>query len=270
LNRGSLKLQFANLEGDTYLVSSYSQAPFKVQRPFYPEGKSISHLVILHTAGGIVGGDELVSDLQLLPNSKVLITTATASKLYRSLGDIATGNVNCKVSTGACLEWLPQETIIFNGALYHQKMRIDLAPGATYFAWEITRYGRTARGERFLTGDWRSSVEVYQENRLLWLDRQRIFGDEHLLNSPNGLGGCSLAGTLVLVGLDLSPEILQKIQQLRLNYQGEIGVTSLMKGLLCRYRGYSTSEVRHLFREIWSLLRPIYLDVKATVPRIWQ
>jgi len=264
LKQGSLKLKFANLQGNTQLVSSFCQAPLKVQRPFYPEGKNISHLVILHTAGGIVGGDILTGDLQLLPNSKVLVTTATASKIYRSLGEVATQNITCKIASGACLEWLPQEMIIFNGAIYRQKMQLELENEATFFTWEINRYGRTARGEQFIRGNWSSSVEVTQAGRLLWVDRQRILGDEKFLHSLNGLAGCPITGTLALVGRDVPPEIWQKLQQLRLelDYQGELGVTKLIKGILCRYRGHS-KEVNHLFKEIWSLLRPFYLGVDA-------
>ena len=46
----------------------------------------------------------------------------------------------------ACLEWLPQETILFNGAIYRQDLRVELATGASWLGWEITRFGRSARG----------------------------------------------------------------------------------------------------------------------------
>ena len=83
---GRLNLVYANRDGSTQIIHNQMQAPLKVQRPFYPEGKEICHSVILHTAGGVVGGDRLSSNFHLEPNAQALITSATASKIYRSTG----------------------------------------------------------------------------------------------------------------------------------------------------------------------------------------
>jgi len=83
-----------------------------------------------------------------------------------------------------------QETIVFNGAIYQQDLRIELSPGARWLGWEITRLGRSARGERFCRG-WRSHTEIWQ-GRPLWIDRQWIPAGEEIINSPHGLAGQSV------------------------------------------------------------------------------
>ena len=108
---GLLNLVYANRQDSTQLIYNHHQAPLKVQRPFYPEGQEICHSVILHTAGGIVGGDRLSSHIHLQPNTTALITTAAAGKIYRSNGLQARQTVNIQVDAHACLEYLPQETI---------------------------------------------------------------------------------------------------------------------------------------------------------------
>ncbi|MFN7523961.1 MAG: urease accessory protein UreD, partial [Aphanizomenon sp.] len=110
---GKLNLVYTNSQDSTRLIYTHYQAPLKVQRPFYPEGQEICHTVILHTAGGIVGGDRLTSDIHLQPQTNVLITTAAASKIYRSQGLPARQIVNIQVDDHAHLEYLPQETILF-------------------------------------------------------------------------------------------------------------------------------------------------------------
>lgn len=266
---GKLNLVYADRLNNTELIHSHQQAPLKVQRPFYPEGAKICHSVILHTAGGVVGGDRLSYNLHLQPQSEALITTAAASKIYRSNGLQARQNINIQIDAGACLEWLPQETIIFNGAIYRQDLRVELAPGASWLGWEITRFGRTARGEKFLQGEWRSHTEIWREGLPLWIDRQWLPGREEVFHSPHGLAGQPIVGSLVWVGNPISGEILAKMRNLWVG-TGEIGMTQLQNGFLCRYRGTSTSEVRNWFTVIWQLLRVSVLNRSSCVPRVWQ
>ncbi|MEH2111565.1 urease accessory protein UreD [Nostoc sp.] len=266
---GKLNLVYADRQGATQLIYNHQQAPLKVQRPFYPEGEKVCHSVILHTAGGVVGGDRLSSNIHLQPQAQALITTAAASKIYRSNGLQARQNIQMQVDTGACLEWLPQETILFNDAIYRQDLRVELATGGSWLGWEITRFGRSARGEKFLQGEWRSHTEIWQEGVPLWIDRQYLPGSEDIFHSPHGLAGKPIVGSLVWVGGAVSAEIVEKTRNLW-DGEGEAGVSRLQHGLLCRYRGASTSEVRNWFIDVWQLLRISFLNRGNCIPRVWQ
>lgn len=263
--RSNLKLVYGYSQGATNLVESYNQAPLKVQRPFYPEGKDICHSVILHTAGGVVGGDELSINCHLQPHAKALITTAAASKIYRSNGLNAQQSINIQVDSGAILEWLPQETIVFNEAIYRQNIRVELAPEASFMGWEITRFGRSARGEKFLEGEWRSYTEIWREGKPLWIDRQCLSGNEDTFSSCHGLAGQPIAGSFVWVGQPVVKEVVMQVRNLWQG-EGECGASRLENGLLCRYRGNSTAEVRNWFIGVWQLLR----GRGGCVPRVWQ
>ncbi|CEJ43820.1 urease accessory protein UreD [Umezakia ovalisporum] len=266
---GKLNLVYAHRLNSTQLIHSHHQAPLKIQKPFYPEGEKICHSVILHTAGGVVGGDRLSYNLHLQPHTQALITTAAASKIYRTNGLQARQNINIQIDAGACLEWLPQETILFNGAIYRQDLRVELAPGASWLGWEITRFGRTARGEKFVQGEWRSHTEIWQQGVPLWIDRQWLPGKEEVFHSPHGLAGQPIAATLTWVGTSVTEEILDKARNLW-HGSGQVGATRLENGFLCRYRGSSTSEVRNWFTSVWELLRVSFLHRGNCVPRVWQ
>ncbi|MGK7878028.1 MAG: urease accessory protein UreD [Xenococcaceae cyanobacterium] len=269
---GNLDLVYAYRQGATRLTHSLVKAPLKVQRPFYPEGKAVCHSVVLHTAGGIVGGDSLSQKIHLEQNAHALITTAAAGKVYRSNGQQARQTIELQVEAGACLEWLPQETIIFNGAIYRQELRVELAPGANWLGWEITRLGRSAKGEKFLQGEWRSHAEIWQQGQPLWIDRQWLPAGEAILKSPHGLAGQPIVASLIWVGQPVSREIIDKARTLwsAKEHQGEAGVTQTQgQGLLCRYRGSSTAEVRNWFRLVWQLLRFSLLQRPGIKPRVW-
>ncbi|NEO85291.1 MAG: urease accessory protein UreD [Spirulina sp. SIO3F2] len=254
----------------TQLQRSHHQSPLKVQRSFYPEGSEVCHTVMLHTAGGIVGGDRLRIQLNLEPRAQAVLTTAAASKLYRSNGPIAHQQITATLAPGARLEWLPQETIAFRGAHYQSQMRVDLAPGATFVGWEITRFGRTARGECFDAGDWRSQLEIWQAGQLQWNDRQWLPGHAALLQSPQGLNGAVIVGTLVWLGEPVSPNLLHQVRNLPRPLSGQTGITtSLGAGLICRYRGNSTAEVRTWLSRIWQHLRQQQWERQPVRLRIW-
>jgi urease accessory protein len=269
---GKLDLNYSHQDGTTKLSQALAQAPLKIQRAFYPEGPELCHSVILHTAGGIVGGDRLVQNIELEAHSQVLLTTAAASKVYRSEGERSEQVITIKLGENAYLEWFPQETVIFNQAIYQQDLRVELAKNAVFCGWEITRLGRTARGEQFLTGDWRSRIEIWQAGRPLWIDRQGLQGSLAMINSPNGLNQKAIVATFIWLGNQVETEILTEARELAKSWvkEGEIGITQTQNdGLLCRYRGNSTIEVKQYFEAIWGLLRQFYRDRPAIRPRVW-
>ncbi len=269
---GDLRLRFGrDRTGITQLTHAHVQAPLKIQRPFHPEG-NVCHGVMLHTAGGIVGGDRLSTTVQLDNNSHALLTTAAASKVYGSSGITSDHHIHLQLAAGACLEWFPQGTIVFHGARFQQRLRVDLAEGATWLGWDIQRFGRTARSERFTEGDWRSHTEVWQNGRPVWIDPQWLPGQVELLDSPHGLAGQPVVGSFILMGQAFEAEVLSTVRSLEIespHAQDERVITPLPLGLLCRYRGPSTQTARRWFIEVWRKIRPLWCDRPVHIPRVW-
>ncbi len=279
---GKAQFIYGQRDQKTVPARSFTQAPLKVQRPLYPEGPEVCHSVIVHTAGGMVGGDQLTIDTQTYPHSHALITTAAANKIYGTgagLGaavahtkaiDLTQQTVTLTLDTGSTLEWFPQDTIVFSGARYRQRVRVNLAEGAIWCGWDITRFGRSAGGERFTQGHWRSDLEVWQGDVPLWVDRQQISGGSVALDSPNGLAGHAVVGSLAVVGWMPSPEQVATLRDLGPSDQlGDLGVSRLQKGVLCRYRGPSSEAAHRWFVAVWQVLRPLYLGRPAVASRVW-
>lgn len=271
--QGRLDLVFARQGDRTILRHCHSEAPFKMQRPFYPEGPAICHGAMLHTAGGLVGGDRLHQTITLEPEAEAVLTTVSAGKVYRSTGEAAIQEVDIHLGPGSRLAYLPLETILFQSAILQQRLKIHLAPGAQWFGWEMQRFGRTARGERFTEGFWRSAVEIYDtHDRPLWIDRQQFRGDPQRWQGLNGLDGQPVIATLSAFGEDCGEDLLRAIRdRLPASFpQGEGGCSTIEGGIIVRYRGASVHEARHWFMAIWQILRE---NQKQPVPlssRLWS
>jgi urease accessory protein len=267
---GRIELAFSRAGERTILERRRVQMPLAVQRPFYPEVPSVCHALLLHPPGGMVGSDRLDIVFDVGERAAALVSTPAAAKWYR--GDApATLTALHRLAGGARLEWLPQETIVFNGANVRQRTRVELAPESAWCGWEITRFGRTARGESFDSGSWHMDTEVWRGRTPLWIDRQRLDGGSRLLRSRYGLAGEPVVGTLVWVGKAVSPEL---VEAARGEWDagaraGETGVTRLEEGLLCRYRGPSSADARAWFAAVWNLVREFDRRGVAVAPRIW-
>ncbi|MEM9804188.1 MAG: urease accessory protein UreD [Cyanobacteria bacterium P01_D01_bin.56] len=268
---GTLELHFANADGKTFPTKSYTTSPLRIQRPFYPAAAPTNcQSVIVHTAGGMVGGDQLDIKITAQPNTQALLTTAAAHKVYRSEGDWAQQSIQLTVGEGAYVEWLPQELILFNGGRFRQSLRVDLAPGGVWAGWDMTRFGRSARGETLQSGQWRSSTEIWQQGRPVWIDRQQLMGGSEVLTSQNGLAGYPVVGTFLLVGCAIAPEHIATLRTLdHATNTAHVGLTQLEQGLVARYRGPSSQMARQYFIQIWQWLRAHALDQPIYVPRVW-
>ncbi|NET37843.1 MAG: urease accessory protein UreD [Cyanothece sp. SIO1E1] len=269
---GNLTLSFAHEHGRTKSIHTQAQAPLKVQRSHYPEGPAICYTTIVHTAGGMVGGDRLAQSIHLQPHSQVLITTPAAGKVYRSTGATSVQSTQIRIEADGWLEWLPQETIIFNGAQYHQQLHIDLAPNAQVLLWDITRLGRSARGEQFLQGYWRSDLDIWQGETPLLIDHQALSGSAEVVSSAHGLNNYPVVGTLTLAGHGLTDSDLTALRERMATTAipgQQLGLTRTLKGFACRYRGPSSQAARQCFTTLWQYLRQCRYGKIPSIPRLW-
>lgn len=262
--QASLNLSFAASSKKTLLVKRQHVGPLTVQRPFYPEGDGVCHVYILHPPGGIVGGDCLAISVDAKAHSHALITTPAAGKFYRSSGDQATQIVEINIAENAAVEWLPQETIIYQGAQLKSVVKVNLVATARFIGWEILSLGRPASNEGFDYGLADLHWQIYSQDKPIFLERLQL--DAKAFAARWGLQGFSACGTLFAT--PASSESLAAVQSLIGDTQG-LGVTRIDNVLVCRGMDNRTDALRHFFEQVWAIVRPDTLQCNACAPRIW-
>ena len=267
--RARLELVYEKRGARTVLVRRSHAGPLVVQKSLYPEGDAPCQNVVVHPPGGIAGGDELHLSATVAAGAHVQFTTPGASKWYRSAGATAQQTVELRVGASAVVEWLPQETVVFDGAIAKLHTRVDLLPGASFIGWDVICLGRTAGGERFVHGRLRQELELWSQDTLVWTERSLMDGDAQLLHSPLGLQGQPVFGTFIAAGGPVDDETLNLCRGIAA-VSGEVGTTRLPGVLLARYRGASTEAARACFVALWSVVRPRLVGRAAVAPRIWN
>ncbi len=265
----SLSLGFTARVGRTVLTRRRHNGPLQVQRPFYPPGDRACHVYLLHPPGGVVGGDSLAIRAQVGCGAHALLTTPAATKLYRSDGAEARLSQELDIADGAWLEWLPQETIAFDGARAASSTCVELKGTAGFIGWEILCLGRPAAGETYTRGAFTQRFEIRRDGAPLWWERNVLSSGAPVLHAPWGLAGRSVVASLVAVGQ--APAVLAELRALlhAERPDGEFSVSQLREVLVCRYLGDSTEQARAGFTDAWRLLRPALWGIEATPPRIW-
>jgi urease accessory protein len=257
-----LELDYHLHEGRTVLGGLYQSPPMRALFPD-PEADEAPICALVNTAGGLAGGDRVEIALSLGAGARASFSTPAAEKIYRSLGPVTEISVNLQAGPGAVFEWIPQETILFEGARLERCLSADIAEDATLLMAEALVFGRAARGETWRRGALQDSWRIRRGGKLLWADGLSLGEDIPVdFADPFGLANAEALGSLVLAGPLAAPDLRDALRE-------DGALASLVRpGLLVtRWLGGAV-QVREGLGAAICRLRPA-LGLPARLPRLW-
>lgn len=217
--------------------------------------------VFLNTAGGLTGGDRMQIDVAAQVNAHVIVSSQAAERAYRAqLGQIAHSTVTLDVAPGGRIDWLPQETILFDQAALNRRLNVRLAGNASALLVEPLIFGRVAMGETVdtlhLTDQWR----VWRDDKLIFADAVRMIGDAKALMQATAIAAG--AGAMATV-LFVSPQAAAFAD--RLSLPDTSGASLIRDDILL---------VRLLAADGFTLRKQVIPVVEALstapLPRVWR
>ncbi len=231
-------------------------------KAFVHPGEAGPDVVFLNTSGGMTGGDRLSFGVNLGDGCRVTATTQTAERAYQSTAGVARVMVDHEVGAGAHLDWLPQETILFDGAALERVTTVSLAAGASCLLLEAVVLGRAAMGEVIRQVSFLDRRQVSRGGMPVLVEPLRL-GDAALVAGLGVLGGARAFASLALVaeGAEARVEAVRAVLD-------EPGVSAGASG----FDGKLT--VRLMAADGWPMRRQILrvLEVlrDGPLPRVWQ
>jgi urease accessory protein len=218
--------------------------------------------VIVNTAGGVAGGDRFTLDVAVAPLARLVVTTAAAEKVYRTLAPAATINVKLAVGAGGSLAWLPQETILFDRARLERSIEVDLAEDARLVLAEAVVFGRAGMGEALddcsLFDRWR----LRRNGALIHAEAVRLDGAvaAKLAEPAVAKGGIAVATVLVVPGDEATSESVRALDE---EFRGEVGVSAWNGFAVIRLCAADGAALRHDLVSVLTAIRG------TALPRLW-
>lgn len=260
--RGGAAVRFALRNGSTVAVDYREADGYKLRFPRTPARRP--EAVVINTGGGVAGGDTVELSAALEDAASAAITTPAAERVYGA-ADLAAAVIEVKLSLGdgASLAWLPQETILFNGARLQRQISVDMAGSARLVLLETLVFGRQAMGEALSCGAVIDRWTIRRNGELVLTEAVRLEGDmAGTLQTPASAGGARVVSTLLYVAPDAT-DLLQPVRTALADHE-PIAAASAWNGLLVvRVVAHDSETVRGIHTRLVPLLSG------HPPPRVW-
>jgi urease accessory protein len=258
-SHGEARVTLDLLDGRVKIGTLRQRGSAKVMLPHVGR---VPEVVFLNTSGGLTGGDRLSYSLSTGAGLHVVATTQTAERAYQASAGIARVQVALEVGAGGWLDWLPQETILFDGSALQRNTRIDLGRGAGCIVLEQVVLGRAAMGETLRHLQFRDQREIWREGRLVTLE-PLCLNDASLGAGSAVTGGARAFASLVMIGGG-AEDALGAVRAAFTEDGVEAGASRLDGRLHLRLATHDGWPLRQQIIKILRVLRT------AALPRVWQ
>ncbi|MBB2964217.1 urease accessory protein [Methylobacterium sp. R2-1] len=260
-----LRVAPAGSDAPTRIVDLAESGPLRLRFP-RQSGERMLEGVLVNTGGGIACGDVFEVSVAVEAGGACLLTTTAAEKIYRSDGPKAEIVNRVSVASGARLDWLPQETILFDQARLLRRFEADLACDAALLVAEIVVLGRAARNESLQEALFEDCWRIRRDGRLVYADSLRLDGPVTELMARTAIGGGARALATIL---DLSPRAEARLDEARsllgtLPDMVEAGASAWNGHLAIRMLAPTVAPLREGAARFMAAWR------RRPMPRVWQ
>ena len=265
---GAARIAIHGAGGRTSITDMFQRSPCKVLLPDI-DGQSRREAVFLNTAGGIAGGDRLNFKLSASGDASFTGTTQAAERVYRAIDAPGRIEMRIEAADGATLQWLPQETILFDGGRLNRSTEIRVASTARLIAMDWLVLGRAASGEMVRHGAFRDDWRVYRDGRLVWADAFRLRGDiEALVHRPSLLAGHTSIATILYAAAN-APANLDRVRAILAGLACKAGATIVNGLMICRFAAKAAAELRRAVTDFLRAFRDGLEGLTPALPKVW-
>jgi len=246
-------------DGRTRLKTFFQEGCAKIRLP-NTHDESLQ-AVLINTAGGLTGGDRVDWQVDAAPGTRMVLTTQACERIYRSTGADAQVATRLRVGEGAQLDWLPQETILFEHSRLDRALDVELADGARFCAVEAIVLGREAMGEDARTALLRDNWRIRRNGRLIHAEATQLSADTRERDGLSLLDGALAFATVLYVGDDAA----RKLEPVRQRLSGRSGASLIGERLVVRAIAESGLALR-------KVIGPIVANLSGagSLPRLWH
>lgn len=256
---GTLSLSIDRREGRNIAVKQFHDGALRILRPHYLDESGQVCYVIINPGGAFLGGDKYLIEVSLTDGADLLLTTQSATKVYRTPGNRAEQHMRITLGAGARLELLPDPLIAYREATYGQVTQVEMDPTASLVMAEVITPGWSPDGKLFRYDEIRMRNEISIDGRLMVLDNLLIRpGTGTAVDGSCFMREYTHLGSLLVVDARVKPDLVDELHTLMypLDPAGQLGITLLDgPGLAVRALSHSTETLNEMLAAAVDLLR---------------
>ena len=254
---GFLRLVFEQRSGRTVLTGKRFTLPLQVLEPSrLPDGSL--YVMLLNPSGGILGGDRLRTEIVLGADTHVVLTTPSASKVYRASDQPARCETEISVGQGATLEYLPDHLIPHPGAALAQNLAIRMARQSCAIVYDAVAAGRIGRDERWRFREIRSEISIHFDGVIRFLSRSSLAPSSRPLDGSGVMEGFDYFGSIIALRHGTSIKADHRALDTAIHETPDVwgGATSLATGgLFGKFLARSADALSRTMARGWSVVR---------------
>ncbi len=256
--RGRAAVAWRRADGQIRLDRLFQSGSAKILLP--KTHAPVPEAVWVNTAGGITGGDRFRLEVSLGPGAAGVVTSQAAERVYRARGGAGRSDIDLTLSAGARLDWLPQETILFEGGRLERRLGADLEDGAALMLLETVVLGRRAMGETLEDAGLLDHWRIRRNGRLVFAEALRLIPPLSALGGPAALGDTRAFATFAMI----APDAEDRLDRARAALPPGAAASAWNGALVCRFLAADATPLRA------GLIRFLTAFRDGALPRVWQ
>ncbi|MBE1553269.1 urease accessory protein UreD [Sporosarcina limicola] len=267
---GILRLDAEVRNGKTVARNVYFQGAYKVMRPIYHDESGQACYYILNPGGGYLDGDRYRIQLTLDKQTKLTLTTQSATKIYKTPKSLAYQETEIDLKEGSYLEYIPDPIIGYRDACYKQKTVIRMKKGAKLLFSDIITPGWSPDGDRFSYNMLQLINEIYMENELVVYDHIKLSPATQNMDALGYMEGFSHLGSMIVIGEETDPELIDRLYQAihKDTKEFKVGLSLLpTAGFTLRVLANSTQTIERIFAECHSIISREWFNITPSFLR---
>lgn len=262
--RGELQLVISERGGHSIASRQFHEGALRVLRPHYLDDSGQVCYVVVNPGGAYLGADLFVLDVEVQDGADLLLTTQSATKVYRTPGSFAEQRMAVRLGEGSRLELMPDQLIAYREASYRQCTDVTVRPSSSLVMTEVVTPGWSPDGQAFRYEEVRLRTSIRVEGpggtRLLALDNLLIRPPAGDVTGMGFMEGFSHVGSLLVVDPRVDQALANDLHALTRDHDARTGISLTQAvagtaGLVLRSLSNSTGELNRLLNACANLLR---------------
>ena len=263
---GYLELGMQSKKGSYSAKTLLQKGASRISPAMYLDTSDIPCYFMLSLGGGFVAGDVYENKFTLEKNAKVILTTQSPNKIFKSPNQIpAIQKTFIHLEEGSQLEYISDSLIAYEDAYYVQDTRIDMTENASLVYIDGITSGWAPTGEKFKYEEVKLKTHIYMDGQPVVLDYLKLTPKSSTMQALGMLEEYTQFGTMMVIDSRITDSMIKEMRMYieQLGKPVRYGLsTPQCNGFVLRVLGNLTQDIEKVIERCHDYIREQLYDIE--------